>query len=173
MPVFLVLLLLLIGIPLTELYVLIKVGRAIGAGTTIGLVILTAVLGAWLLRLQGLATLARVRSALEAGELPAIELVEGLILLFTAVLLLTPGFITDAIGFAVLLPGVRRALAKGLAAQLVVRSIRPGGPGGPAGHGGFGGGPRRGDEHTFEGDYRVEDDDAPPHRLPRDDDSGR
>ncbi|MEQ8661525.1 MAG: FxsA family protein, partial [Gammaproteobacteria bacterium] len=114
-------------------------------------------LGAWLLRLQGLATLARVRAALEAGELPAIELVEGLILLLTAVLLLTPGFITDAIGFTVLLPGVRRALAKGLAAQLVVRSIRPGGPGG--------GPPGR--DHTIEGDYRVEDeDDQPPRRLP-------
>ncbi len=166
MPVFLLFVILLIGIPLTELYVLIKVGRAIGAGTTIGLVILTAVLGAWLLRLQGLVTLARVRAALEAGELPAIELVEGLILLITAVLLLTPGFITDAIGFLVLLPGVRRALAKGLAAQLVVRSIQPGGrgpwrPGAP--------GERSGahDTHTYEGDYRVEnDDDEPPRRLP-------
>lgn len=163
MPVFLLFVILLIGIPLTELYVLIKVGRAIGAGTTIGLVILTAVLGAWLLRLQGLVTLARVRAALEAGELPAIELVEGLILLITAVLLLTPGFITDAIGFLVLLPGVRRTLAKGLAAQLVVRTIHPGGrgprrPGSPGGaH----------DTHTYEGDYRVEnDDDEPPRRLP-------
>jgi len=163
MPVFLLFVILLIGIPLTELYVLIKVGRAIGAGTTIGLVILTAVLGAWLLRLQGLVTLARVRAALEAGELPAIELVEGLILLITAVLLLTPGFITDAIGFLVLLPGVRRTLAKGLAAQLVVRSIHPGGrgprrPGGPGGAQGT---------QTYEGDYRVEnEDDEPPRRLP-------
>jgi len=163
MPVFLLFVILLIGIPLTELYVLIKVGRAIGAGSTIGLVILTAVLGAWLLRLQGLVTLARVRAALEAGELPAIELVEGLILLVTAVLLLTPGFITDALGFLVLLPGVRRALAKSLAAQLVVRSIHPGGRG-PRRPGSPGGGH---DTHTYEADYRVEnDDDEPPRRLP-------
>ncbi|MCB1747334.1 MAG: FxsA family protein [Gammaproteobacteria bacterium] len=156
MPVFLLFLVLLISVPLVELYVLIAVGRSIGAGTTIGLVILTAVLGAWLLRAQGLATLARARATMEAGELPALEMLEGLILLLTGVLLLTPGFITDTLGFIVLLPPVRRALARGLAGRMVVQAMGPRGPRPPPGAGPGHGhhGPR-----TLEGDYRVEDED--------------
>lgn len=154
MPVFALFFVLLVSVPLVELYVLIAVGRSIGAGTTIGLVILTAVLGAWLLRIQGLATLARARAALEAGELPAVELVEGLILLLTGVLLLTPGFITDTLGFLVLLPPVRRTLARGIAGRLVVQAIGPRGPQSPPGGDGHGHAPR-----TLEGDYRVEDED--------------
>lgn len=151
MPIFAILLLTLLSVPLIELFVLIEVGSNIGAGATIGLVILTAVLGAWLLRLQGLVTLARARKALDAGEIPAVELVEGLILLLTGVLLLTPGFVTDAIGFIALLPGVRRALARGMAAHVVVSTLRAGGPrGGPGQPGPHG-------SRTFDADYRVED----------------
>ncbi len=149
MPVFVLLLALLIGVPLVELYVLIEVGRSIGAATTVALVVLTAVVGAWLLRGQGLATVARMRAALEAGELPALEVVEGLILLFTGVMLLTPGFITDVLGFACLVPAIRRALAAGFAARMVVQVGRP--PGGPRSPGG---------SHTIDADYTVEDDDA-------------
>ena len=123
MPVFLVLLILLISIPVAELYVLISIGQSIGAGTTIALVILTAVLGAWLLRWQGLTTIARAQASLNAGELPAVEMIEGLILLITGVMLLTPGFITDALGFACLLPWVRRRLAMVFAARMVVRGV--------------------------------------------------
>ena len=108
MPVFLLLLIGLLSVPLAELYVLIEVGRSVGAGTTIALVILTAVLGAWLLRWQGLSTLARAQKSLNAGELPATELIEGVILLVTGLMLLTPGFITDALGFLLLLPAVRQ-----------------------------------------------------------------
>ena len=161
MPIFAILLLALLSVPLIELFVLIEVGSSIGAGATIGLVILTAVLGAWLLRLQGLVTLARARRALDAGEIPAIELVEGLILLLTGVLLLTPGFVTDAIGFVVLLPGVRRTLARGMAANLVVSTLRASGPrGGPREQGPHG--PR-----TFDADYRVEDEDEDDNDRPR------
>lgn len=145
MPVFLLLLIALISVPLAELYVLIEIGRAIGAGTTIALVILTAVLGAWLLRWQGLQTLARAQASMNAGELPALELVEGLILLLTGVLLLTPGFITDVIGFVVLLPAVRRQIALAMVSRMVVRGGPPGGPRGP--------GP-----HTIDGDFEVEPD---------------
>lgn len=119
---FAILLVALLGVPLLEIYCLISVGRLIGAGTTILVVILTAVLGAWLLRLQGLQTLARARSATANGELPAQELVEGLILLASGIVLLTPGFITDAIGFIGLVPGIRRRAAAALLRHLLIRA---------------------------------------------------
>ncbi len=145
MPVFLLLLIALLSVPLAELYVLIEVGRSIGAGTTIALVILTAVLGAWLLRWQGLSTLARAQTSLNAGELPATELLEGVILLVTGLMLVTPGFITDALGFLLLLPAVRQRIARALAARMIVANLRPPAANDP--------GPR-----TINGDYVVEDD---------------
>ena len=119
MSPFTVLFLALIAVPLIELYFLISVGKVIGAGMTVAVVILTAVIGAWLLRLQGLATLNRIQRTTAAGKLPATELIEGLILLITGALLLTPGFVTDAIGFALLIPPFRawcaeRMLASGI-----------------------------------------------------------
>jgi UPF0716 protein FxsA len=119
---FAILLFLLLSVPLLEIYLLISVGRLIGAGATIFIVVFTAVLGAWLLRLQGLQTVARVRAATENGELPAIELVEGLILLVSGIVLLTPGFFTDAIGFIGLVPGVRRLLAEVLLRRFLDRA---------------------------------------------------
>jgi UPF0716 protein FxsA len=84
------------------------------------LVVFTAVLGAWLMRWQGFQTLRRVQSATERGEIPALEMLEGVAILLAGGLLLTPGFVTDAIGFVLLTPVLRRALimsglARGLA----------------------------------------------------------
>jgi UPF0716 protein FxsA len=101
---------LLIGVPLIEIYLFIEVGRAIGAWPTIGLVILTAIAGVALLRVQGVLTLRRARISLDRQELPAFELLEGLTLLIAGALLLTPGFFTDAVGFLLLWPASRRAL---------------------------------------------------------------
>lgn len=108
MPVFL---LLFIILPVAELAVLIQVGSVIGVLNTVGLVFLTAVIGAWLLRQQGLATLLRANERLNSGELPAREVAEGLILAVGGAMLLTPGFITDTFGFLCLLPGTRHWLA--------------------------------------------------------------
>ena len=119
---FAILLFLLLSVPLLEIYLLISVGRMIGAGATVLVVILTAVIGAWLLRVQGLHTLARVQSATEKGELPAVELVEGLILLACGVLLLTPGFFTDAVGFVALVPRIRQRTAEALLRHFLHRS---------------------------------------------------
>jgi UPF0716 protein FxsA len=88
------LLLLFLIVPLAEIYLLIKAGGAIGALNTVALVVFTAVVGAWLLRLQGLATLRRVQLSLEQGELPETALIEGVMLLLAGALLLTPGFIS-------------------------------------------------------------------------------
>ncbi|MCX2778975.1 FxsA family protein [Microbulbifer thermotolerans] len=104
------LLLLFIAMPILEMWLLITVGSEIGALPTIGLVLFTAVLGMALLRRQGLSTVMRARQKAEAGELPAREMVEGIFLAVGGVLLLTPGFITDLLGFACLVPGLRQLL---------------------------------------------------------------
>lgn len=105
------LLLLLLVVPLVELFLLIEVGARIGAFSTVLLCILTAVLGAALLRIQGLLTLQRVRWKFARGELPAVDLLQGLILLLCGFLLLTPGLTTDLLGFAGLVPTLRVWLA--------------------------------------------------------------
>lgn len=125
--------------PIIEMYLLIRVGGYIGAWPTIGLVMLTAVVGVALLRVQGLSTLTRGMGRLEGGELPAREMAEGILLAVAGALLITPGFCTDAAGFLILVPPVRAALARRMLARVVM--VGPGGPG----QGGFGpGGPGRG-----------------------------
>lgn len=104
------LILVFIIIPILEMWLLIKVGGVIGALPTIVLVFLTAMIGLALLRQQSFSTLLRAQSRMSHGELPASELVEGIFLAAGGALLLTPGFVTDAIGFACLLPGIRQVL---------------------------------------------------------------
>ncbi len=151
------LLFLFVAVPVLEIYLLIKVGSAIGALPTIGLVLLTAALGAALLRQQGLATLTRYQQRLARGEIPAQEMMEGLALAFGGALLLTPGFFTDFVGLLCLLPWTRRWVIRWLLARLHVRILRGGppggGPGGPAG-------PAAGGGNVYEGEFT---------RAPRDD----
>jgi len=109
---FKIFLILFITIPLVEIAILIKIGKIIGAGYTIALVIGTAFLGVSLLRIQGISTLAKVQANVNRGQLPATELIEGLILLISGVLLLTPGFFTDMLGFLMLVPMLRQRLAE-------------------------------------------------------------
>ena len=104
------LLLLFLLVPLIEIYFLIQVGEVIGAGWTIFAVVATAVMGAGLLRVQGASTLLRAQSNMQQGTLPAMEMMEGIALAASGMLLLTPGFFTDAFGFALLIPLVRQAL---------------------------------------------------------------
>lgn len=112
-----------ITVPLVEMIILIQVGGIIGAIPTVGLVVLTATLGIWLLKLEGLATLARVQEKLDKGQIPETELLEGIMLLVGGALLLTPGFITDAMGFICLLPGLRRPLARWIIRQGMLRAM--------------------------------------------------
>ena len=109
---FRIFLILFITIPLVEIAILINIGKIIGAGYTIALVIGTAFLGVSLLRIQGISTLAKVQANIKKGQLPATELIEGLILLISGVLLLTPGFFTDMLGFLMLVPILRQRLAE-------------------------------------------------------------
>lgn len=110
MPVFILFLV----VPFVEIYLLVEIGARIGAPWTILLVVLTAIVGAWLVRVQGLATWRRFQVSLARNELPAMALVEGLCLLIAGALLLTPGLFTDAVGFACLIPPLRRTLIKHL-----------------------------------------------------------
>lgn len=151
---FQILFILFLAIPLLEIYLLIKVGGIIGAFPTVFMVVFTAVLGAWLLRIQGFSTLNRVRSTMAQGGIPAIEMLEGAVLLVSGALLLTPGFFTDAIGFLCLIPSFRRTMIR----WMLGKFLTP--PGGFGGHGPNSGGPSSNDQHrprTLEGEYRRED----------------
>lgn len=112
--------LLFLAMPIIEIFVLIKVGSSIGALLTIAIVIFTAILGTWMLRSQGLSTMAKARNRLDSGEIPAFQLFEGLALGVGGALLLTPGFITDALGFACLLPPTRKLLINAVSRKIKV-----------------------------------------------------
>lgn len=107
-------------IPLLEIYLLIEIGSQVGPIATISLVLFTAALGVFLLRLQGLATLNKVRTSLDNRELPAVTLLEGLFLLIAGALLLTPGFFTDFVGFVILIPPLRAHFATVVLQALVI-----------------------------------------------------
>ncbi|GMR01217.1 MAG: membrane protein FxsA [Gammaproteobacteria bacterium] len=114
--------LLFIIIPLIELYVIIAVGEEIGAFWTVILVLLTAVIGVNLLRIQGMSTLMRAQRNMAQGAVPAMEMMEGIALAVAGVLLITPGFITDSIGFLCLIPASRRAIIRYIMARATVHT---------------------------------------------------
>jgi UPF0716 protein FxsA len=122
-------LLLFVGIPLVELYLLIEVGSEIGAIPTIALSIFTAILGSLLVRVQGFSVLLRVRELMARGEPPALELLDGALLLIAGLMLLLPGFLTDALGFLLLIPPLRRILIRRFVRLVPVQSAPEGGAG--------------------------------------------
>ena len=101
-----------IAVPLGEMLLLFEVSDRIGSLTTLGLVVATAVIGVQILKRQGFATLSRASQKLQSGQLPAQEIVEGMLLAAAGALLLTPGFITDTIGFVLLTAPLRRPIAR-------------------------------------------------------------
>lgn len=104
---FRILVVLFIVIPAIELWGLITVGRVIGGWATVALVILTGVIGAWLAKQQGLQVIRLVQIQLSRGQMPTDALIDGIMVLIGGVLLLTPGFVTDLIGFLLLIPYTR------------------------------------------------------------------
>jgi len=94
-------------VTLLEIYVLVSVGESIGGFSTILLVIITALIGSTLLKQQGWSTMAKAQNAIANGQTPAFEMMEGVVILISGVLLLTPGFITDAVGLLGLMPWSR------------------------------------------------------------------
>ncbi len=145
--------------PILEMWLLIEVGSLIGALPTIGCVLLTAMIGAALLRQQGLSTLLSARQRMEQGQVPAREIVAGLLLAIGGALLLTPGFITDAVGFVCLIRPLREALIDELLRRGVMQ-VQGGGfsaGGGPQPFGSRPDEPRDSGNITIDGEYRKEE----------------
>ena len=113
--------------PVVEIYLLIQFGTIFGALTSITLVIFTGFLGAYLARIQGLQTLFRIQESLREGQMPSGELLDALLIGIAGLVLLTPGFLTDAFGFLLLIPNTRTAIKQWLHRQIEVRytSIQP------------------------------------------------
>jgi UPF0716 protein FxsA len=105
--VFFLILALLLIIPIVELYVIVQVAGTIGALETIAALVAISVAGAWLVKREGLGVARRIQGQLEAGELPAGEVVDGLLILAAGVLMLAPGFLTDVVGILLLIPFTR------------------------------------------------------------------
>lgn len=127
--------------PIVEMYLLIEVGGQIGTLPTIGLVMLTAVIGVALLKKQGLATLTRGLGRMQRGEAPIGEMAEGILLAVAGALLLTPGFVTDAVGFMLLWPPTRVIVARWMLSRVkIVMPNRPNDPANPQ-------------SNTIEGDF--------------------
>jgi UPF0716 protein FxsA len=163
----------LIGVPLIEIGLFIEIGGFIGLWPTLGLVVLTAMIGSWQLRAQGLATLARGRAQLDRGELPTRELFDGFCLVIAGALLLPPGFMTDTVGIALFVPRVRDALRRFLASRMETTTETRVWVDGEEAHPG---GRRPGTGRVIEGEFRdVSDapddrddgDDAPAQGRPR------
>lgn len=104
---FVKLLIIFIFVPLLEIYILLEAGRTIGLGPTIGLIMATGLAGAWLARSQGLEILNKIQEEMARGQMPANTLIDGALVLVGGLLLLTPGFFTDTLGFSFLVPMTR------------------------------------------------------------------
>lgn len=144
-----------IAVPLVEMLLLFEVSDQIGGLSTLALVVATAVIGVQVLKQQGIATLTRANARLSSGELPAQEIIEGMLLAAAGALLLTPGFITDTLGFVFLAGPLRRLIAARLLRSGLVRA-GGGFSGGSVGgvNGGFSGGFSRRSQGGFSGEHQ-------------------
>jgi len=153
--------LLFVMLPIIEITVLIKVGTRLGAVPTLALLFLSAMAGLYILRRQGVSTLLRINQRLAVGEVPAREMLEGVVLAVGGALLLIPGFVTDIFGLLCLIPGVRQRLALTLIERAMITpatrrhdpfSTDPiGSSGGPESN------PQNRVPKTIEGEFRRED----------------
>lgn len=142
-----------IFVPLIEIALFVQVGGLIGLWWTLATVVGTAILGTILVRGQGLHVLSQIRGSFEEMNDPTEPLAHGAMILFSGALLLTPGFFTDAVGFSLLVPSIRKSLFRFIKARIKIQSVQYGR-----------GGVHRasGDTSTIEGEYHEVDIDAPP-----------
>lgn len=154
-----------IAVPLIEIGLFVQVGGLIGLWPTLLIVLLTAILGTWLVRSQGLLALSQIQRSVRDLRDPTEPIAHGAMILFSGALLLTPGFFTDALGFALLVPAIRKAVFSGIARRVQIRTVHqsvrhPGTP--PGGTRRPNGGAVQGD--VIEGEFEE---------LPRDPDTPR
>lgn len=114
--------LLFVAVPFVELFVIIQVGQAVGVLPTLAMLIVVSVVGAKLVKREGLGVWRRANERLQAGQVPGKELLDGVMILFAGALLLTPGFISDLVGILLLLPPVRAGLRTTVAGMLAKRA---------------------------------------------------
>lgn len=112
-------------VSLVEIYLFVLVGQAIGALNTIGLVVVISLTGAWLTKREGLGVLSRLRAQLDAGRMPTNELIDGVLILAGGIMLVVPGFITDACGLLLLFPPTRGVVRRFVRRRIQVRVISP------------------------------------------------
>ena len=110
-----------IAVPIVEIWLIIEVGGSIGALNTVGIIFITAVVGAYLAKHQGIAALQRIQKSMRNGEQVGRSLVEGALILVAGVMMLLPGFVTDAVGIALLLPPIRYVVARVIVARARTR----------------------------------------------------
>ncbi|MEE2957872.1 MAG: FxsA family protein [Actinomycetota bacterium] len=121
----LVLFLVFLVTPVVELWVIVQVASSTGVLNAVGLLVLVSVVGAWLVKREGLGILRRIGEETAAGRIPGKEIVDGLLVLFAGALMLTPGFVTDALGMSLLFPPTR-ALVRAVATRRFARSVADG-----------------------------------------------
>ena len=127
---------LLLVVPIIEISVFIAIGDRIGVFYTVMMILLTALIGSVLLRIEGFRILGQIQKDVAAGKIPTKELSNGVMILIAGVLLLTPGFVTDAIGFLLFIPPVRAAIRAFVVSRIKLQTTSAG-PGVGAGFGGF------------------------------------
>jgi len=110
-------------IPAVEIYLLIQIGSVFGVFTSIALVVFTGFLGAYLARIQGLQTLFRIQESLREGRMPSGELLDALLIGVAGLVLLTPGFLTDTVGFVLLIPSTRNAIKSWLQSKIKTQNM--------------------------------------------------
>src|SRR5207249_3864564 len=109
--------------PLVELAVIIKIGAAVGVINTVGLLLLSSIVGAWLMKREGLGVLRRMQLAVNEGRVPGKELADGALILFGGALMVAPGFITDILGMLLLLPPVRAVVRAMVRRRIALRVL--------------------------------------------------
>jgi UPF0716 protein FxsA len=119
--------LLILAVPFVELYVIVQVWQAVGGVETLALLVVVSVVGAWLVKREGVSVWRRLNAQLAAGNVPANEAIDGAFILFAGALLLTPGFVTDLVAILLLLPPIRAGLRAGVR-RLVRNRIVESGP---------------------------------------------
>lgn len=132
---------LLLIVPLAEIAAFVVIGGQIGVWATLGMVLLTAIIGTMLLRWQGIGLFNRINAEMRANRVPGRELVHGVMILIAGVLLLTPGFVTDTLGFLLFIPAVRDLVWRLIKDRVIVQAMPGGFSTSPQAPGGSGGGP--------------------------------
>jgi len=117
---------LLLVVPLAEIAAFVVIGGQIGVWATLGMVLLTAIIGSFLLRWQGVGLFNRINTEMRANRVPGRELVHGVMILVAGVLLLTPGFVTDSIGFLLFVPAIRDLVWRSIKDRIVVQTMSSG-----------------------------------------------